>query len=173
MPERIKGPTRLLPVSPALFEYGSGMWSFYNNPSKGIFAEPVHEDKSVALAHWQQVRREVWAAVWRFKVPGAAEFFDGLTHDGRDLIWNHWGHSKRDCCITAVLAALAEDRANVAAFRKNDPAGAADIADYLEIFLQDLDYLEKTALLMVDNDDGVPHRDIESPCRYGDEPRVR
>ena len=69
-----------------------------------------------------------------------------------------------------ILAMLDRDRARLAAFIRNDPAGAGSIADFLEMLRHDLDTVEQTARTMSATIIGgrpYPH-DVSTAERYGD-----
>ena len=89
------------------------------------------ESPEAAQAAWPACRRPVWANCHRFHTPSAAEVFDGVTFKSVDTVRSGWNQDNFP--LDAALAAVAEDRQNLAAFRSRDPQGAASICDYLEL----------------------------------------
>jgi len=93
---------------------------------------------------WPQWRREAWAQTGVGRVPWGAEEFDGLRTKGREMLWWHLGgltEGDRD----AILTELDKDRAALAAFKRRDPAGAQNVADYLSLLEADFQRVEEIA----------------------------
>ena len=166
MPQRIKGPRKLESVSPRLFEYGNGCWSFFSD-------EPVHPDLESARRHWREVCPQVWRASNRFHPPRAAGEFDGLTWEGLELLCGSWGWVK-DFPLQQIIEALKGDRAAVHEFREIEPDAAAEIANFLGEWLEDLDTVEAEAHRIAEsraNDVLFPERpEVLSPRHFGDNP---
>jgi hypothetical protein len=76
-------------------------------------------------------------------VPAAAEHLDGFTNEGWRVVWDCAGHQRFP--LDAALAALRRDRAAVATFEAREPRAAREIRDYLDLWLSDLDLIERTA----------------------------
>jgi len=95
------------PVSNRLFQFGNGLWSFFD-------AQAVYPDRKTAKAAWQGCRREVWAQRQRFMPPKAAREYDGLTSDALELI-------SSGAPLDEVLDALRRDRRAVDRFERRDP----------------------------------------------------
>jgi len=137
----------------------------------GPTGHDVAPDRATARQVWPHYRRAVWAATHRGQVPAAAEAHDGLTRTGFRLLWDTWRRPSLD--LAAVLAAVATDRAAVAAFMAGDP-GAAEISDYLADFAAGLDRVEAEARryaaapLAARLEMGAPRVSLSG--RYGDMP---
>jgi hypothetical protein len=99
--------------------------------------------KEEARAAWPACRRLVWARTHRMRVPTAAEVFDGLTRRGWDMAWSRTCYCAARLPMVDVLDALDEDRDAVAAFRRRDPEGAREIDDFLDLWLADLEAIER------------------------------
>ena len=85
-----------------------------------------------AARAWRANRRAYWALTRYTEIPLQSGRYDGLTRTGRDVFWHTLEH---DFSADRVQAALAEDAAAVARFRRVDPRGAEAIAEYLEAWL--------------------------------------
>ena len=104
---------------------------------------PTFATADEARRAWPAVRRAVWRETHRFRVPQAAQTFDGLTFDSVEQTRASWNHVHFP--LTTCLEALAGDRRNLDAFVTRDPAGAAAIADILTEVRADLDLVEAAA----------------------------
>ena len=51
-----------------------------------IFDGPHYHTREAAQRAWRRVRRPVWARTSRFRVPGAATVYDGLSIDRREFV---------------------------------------------------------------------------------------
>ena len=98
---------------------GTGSWA------DGWRAEPDPRD----------VTSELGAAI--------ARYHDGLTADGRDLLWATWNEDSFS--VEAVLEALATDRANRLAFEQADPKAALALVDVLSHLSASFDSVESEA----------------------------
>jgi hypothetical protein len=96
-----------------------------------------------ARAGWRQVRRAAWAREHRFALPAAAGEYDVLTREGWALLWRTWQNAAFS--LADILAALERDRASVAAFERADRTGAAAVADFLRLWRDDMDAIEREA----------------------------
>ena len=132
---------RIESISPRLFVIGDGTWDYF----AGTKAHELHPNRESAEQHWRQCRREAWAQTNRFRIPRAAEIYDNFSNTGWELLWRSWGWAKGTFPLAHILAAVEGDRAAVAAFRANEPEAAAEIDDYLELYLQDLATIEAEA----------------------------
>lgn len=112
-----------------------------------LLGEPHYQTPVEARRAWETYRRAVWAETHRFRIPGAAAVYDGLTTSGREQVYRSW-NLIGPFDLAGALEALAEDRAALAAFRTTRSARA--IADYLELFAADLDQVEQTARDLAD-----------------------
>jgi hypothetical protein len=146
-----------------------GRWS---DPSTGFTTslltdEACFASEAEARAAWPVARRLVWATYHRFTVPAAATHFDGLSADSPAAVRDGWYEATFP--LDDVLAALRRDRARLAAFSADDVAGAAAIADYLDMLRADFDIVEQTArtLTAARGDRMYPHT-VCSATRYGD-----
>ena len=165
MPIRQK--TRSAPalvVSPSVFRFGDGT-------EHVIPGEQVYPSPGAAARAWRQgdMRVRVWAGTHRFNVPHAATLYDGITHDGWDVLWTTWNAASFH--LGAVLEALAEDRAAVARFQQREPRAAHAIGGFLNLWLNDLDRIEQEARRVAAVDGrpwarGAPQ--IASALMYGD-----
>jgi hypothetical protein len=113
------------------------------NFTRDLFGDPAFESVDAARVAWPACRRAVWGNLHRFRVPSAAELFDGITFESCGVVRDGWHADVFP--LAEALAAVAEDREHLAAFRERDPQGAATIADYLEMFEADLEMVETTA----------------------------
>jgi hypothetical protein len=134
------------------------------------FNDPLFPSREAAAHAWQQpgVRRLVWAETCRMTLPQPAVVFDGLTMDGKDLLWNTLDDAAFS--LAAVRDALTADRRALAAFRRRDAIGAAAISDYLSQWSADLGTLEAVAHDVNACTDGwraAYYRAMTSGTRYG------
>ena len=137
MPRKIRRTRRIEGPSERLFLHGNGCWSYFD--------EPLHPDLASARRHWITTRRDVWVIAKRFSPPRAAEIFDGLSRSGLELLQHSWG-LRRGYSLEEIRAALEADRRAVEQFRAADPAGAADVEDFLSLWLEDLRAVEAEAV---------------------------
>jgi hypothetical protein len=105
------------------------------------FGDGLFPDTAAARQAWPRYRRAVWARTDRCSVPHAATVFDGITHSG--AMHARWAWQNVTFPLAEVLAALEADRAHLAAFERADPAGAREIADYLELLREDFGTVER------------------------------
>jgi hypothetical protein len=113
---------------------GSGMDRWF--PDTRVFSSSGEAPRA-----WPLVRRLAWAKTYRFRVPKAAQRFDGLTAEAWQRTWDSAQH--RTFPLNEILALLTEDRAHLATFEQTP--GAADVRDYLQKFRAGLDRVEETA----------------------------
>jgi hypothetical protein len=135
-----------------------------------VLGDKHYRDRAEAARAWQKARRAVWACTSRFRIPGAATAYDGLTMEGLDYVLAHW-NVLPPFNGRVVLQRLASDRAHIAHFEATNATGARAIADYLGKLRADLDVIEQTARALV----GVPyvarrypHHIAGSTLCYGD-----
>jgi hypothetical protein len=148
-----------------------GRWA---DPFSGFTAplltgETCFASQAEARAAWPRCRRAVWRDYRRFSVPAAAEQFDGVTIDSRDVTLDGWGHGKT-FRLDAALAAVAADRQNLASFRARDPEGAATISDFLAQLEADLATIEAAARELGAATRFVERPHLSSAQQYGDLP---
>ena len=152
-------------VDPVVFVIGDGTVRFFD--------ERVYATRAAAERAWQACRRTAWAMCRRLQPPSAALVYDGLTRAGFEALWRRLPWQIFDAaCVRAVRRAVAADRAAVAAFREADPTGAAEIADYLAMWLGDLDAIAQAAELRgeVDGFTRAQHALLSRMCgRFGHE----
>jgi hypothetical protein len=166
MPTRFNPSRRMVRVNDLhVFQFGDGCWS-------PLPREPVYADRQVAFRQWEACRRAVWEATPRFRIPGAARVYDGLSCDGWQALWGTW-RSPEKWSLERILEALSRDREAVEVFRTEDPQ-AASISDYLDMVLQDFNAVESEArridaVIHVELFPGRPK--ILARHRYGDAPQ--
>ncbi len=153
-------------VSPELLE--AFVWGAGDQFTETYFGPSPFATQAEARAAWPRCRRTVWAQCHRMRLPRAAEVFDGLTLDGLAFIRSHWNHVG-SFDLEGALAALDEDRKNLAAFEQT--GGAAAIADYLALLRRDLDAIEQAARDVAGWPGPPwlrPYPDLASARTYGD-----
>lgn len=117
-------------------------WCAVGNGRDSLLGIPSpFADEAASRAGWTACRRAVWARTTRFRIPRAAEHYDGLRTDGLDELRRTWNHNVFP--LADVLAATEGDRARLATFRPT-PAGET-IADYLDMLGRDFDAVAATA----------------------------
>jgi hypothetical protein len=105
---------------------------------------PGYATPEQARAAWRRHRRDVWLVCHRLHVPVAAKVYDEFTTDG-------WLELRRTVMfqvfqLDPVLEALDADEATVTAFERREPAGAATIADCLDLWRADLQMMRSLAV---------------------------
>ena len=123
------------PVSAFEWSMGDGLEHFLGLPH--------YQTRTEAERAWRQVRREIWATAYRFRVPATATVFDAITDNARDQVLDSWNHVTFG--LEPALAAIAEDRTSLEAFERREPRAAKQIADFLGMRRADLAVMEQTA----------------------------
>jgi hypothetical protein len=116
-------------------------WSTYGDGLSHVLGDPHFHSEAEARRAWQKVRRQMWDERAGNRIPDTAKVYDGLTEDGRDLLFSTWNHVTVP--LEDILEALASDRERLARFRAT-PAGAS-IADHLDAVLARWQRLEDCA----------------------------
>jgi hypothetical protein len=111
--------------------------------TRDLFRDPAFATEADARRAWSDCRRAVWATCHRFRVPSAAELFDGITCASVGVVRDGWHDATFP--LTEARAAVAEDREHLAVFRARDPVAAATIADFLASLEADLELVDTTA----------------------------
>jgi hypothetical protein len=100
----------------------------------------VFDSREAARAAWVTLRRQVWASTPRLKLPEPAAVFDQLSDEGRNYLW--YRACEPNFSPAEARVAIERDREAVVAFEARDPDGAADVADYLRLWRDDLSIME-------------------------------
>jgi hypothetical protein len=145
-------------------------WSAGGDGLDHLLGQPHFRTEAEARHAWQRVRRAVWSRAYRFTVPDPAAHFDGLTMHAHQTVlwsWNHVGPYD----LTAVLAGLKTDHANLLAFERTK--GARSIPDYLSLLRSDLATIEQTARRLAASaapywQRACPYHVLVTAARYGD-----
>jgi len=98
----------------------------------------AYPNRVLARAAWEECRVDTWArpsrGIWP---PCGAVVYDGITEHAR--------FPAGETRPAAIGAAVEADVASVVAFRENEPAKAATIAEALDRYLADLDMVRNLA----------------------------
>ena len=65
-------------------------WSANGSGLDSMVGLPHYRTSREAERAWRQSCRMMWSDTNRFKVPRPAQFYDGLTVEGRDFLWHSW-----------------------------------------------------------------------------------
>jgi hypothetical protein len=114
----------------ALFLDGDGV-------SPMLDGDDVYDNVFLARGAWQLVRADTWRHPWREEMwpPEGAIVYDGITADARRY---RPGLGPHDGWLEKVRAAVEADIASVERFRQNNPEAAAEVADELDEYVDDL-----------------------------------
>ena len=144
-------------------------WSQDGSGLDSMITQGEHfETAEEARAASEDTRRLTWQWCHRFSVPRSATFYDGITDEGIAFV-------RHRCWTNAHLEAARElldaDRASIAAFRHKHPSAAREIADFLQMRLEDLEVAERTAREFVTGTrrepDASPSMRLSSAQTYG------
>jgi hypothetical protein len=150
----------------ALLEEADAVSAFAWTPHHAGYGEhalglAVFPDEPAARAAWHLYRRAVWAHCDRGRVPETATIYDGITDTAAAACWPD-DTGRID--LGAVRHAIAADRVALERFRRMNPDGAAQIADYLALWAADLIAYESLAQEWTPESDRRP---IVHQGRYG------
>jgi len=122
-------------IEPEVFAHFDGTDSWFN--------QPHFETREQARQAWPAFRLAAWEMTHVGDVPRAAREYDGITAGGWELLWQTWAHQHFN--PAPVLAALAEDRDHLDAFRRDQPKAAKPITGHLTLYREWLDHLAEIA----------------------------
>ena len=127
MPPRRRSNKRRERIDPEAFLWSDGVKPFFTG-------DQCWETPFLARAAWEQVRSDTWRHELRDLWPPAGSVaYDGITERTYKLrpLEASWS-------LEATREAIDADIASVGAFRREEPAKAASIADELEAYVEDL-----------------------------------
>jgi hypothetical protein len=119
---------------------------------------PGYGSREAAEAAWRRRRREVWAQTRRMSIPKAAEAYDFVFFDCWRTVWSRiggvWPGGDR---LAGASEVIAKDLQSIDDFEREDPAAAAEIADYLAILRDDIERVRLAAEQVAAGNWGASH----------------